>query len=71
MIAGTGIMKKINGKTMKDSDFRRWVQELWISNKEEHLTWNEKPYTIKEYWNKYKWWVRAQWRKRNGNFKIH
>jgi hypothetical protein len=56
---------------MKDSDFRRWVQELWLLNKDEHLTWNEKPYTIKEYWNKYKWWVRSQWRKRNGNFKIH
>jgi hypothetical protein len=52
---------------MKNSEFRRWVQELWMKNKDEHLTWNESPYTIKEYWEKYKWWIKLQWRKKNGS----
>jgi hypothetical protein len=51
--------------------FKFWVQELWQENCEEHLTYQEKPYTIKEYWEKYKWWLRREYRhqqrKENGN----
>jgi hypothetical protein len=43
-------------------NFRHWVQEIWMENSEEHLTYNENPYTIKQYWEKYKWWLRREYR---------
>lgn len=42
--------------------FRLWVQRIWIDNTEEHLTYGELPYTIQEYWAKYKWWLRREYR---------
>lgn len=42
--------------------FRLWVQEIWLENCEEHLTYKENPYTIKQYWEKYKWWLRREYR---------
>lgn len=44
------------------SAFRRWVQELWYENSEEHLTYGEDPYTIKQYWDRYKWWLKREYR---------
>ena len=44
------------------SAFRRWVQELWYQNCEEHLTYGENPYTIKQYWDKYKYWLKREFR---------
>jgi len=49
-------------KTKSLSKFRLWVQRIWIENSEEHLTYNENPYTIKQYWEKYKWWLRREYR---------
>jgi hypothetical protein len=42
--------------------FRLWVHKIWIENKEEHLTFNEDPYTMKQYWNNYKWWLKREYR---------
>jgi len=42
--------------------FRLWVQRIWFDNTEEHLTYGELPYTIQEYWAKYKWWLRREYR---------
>ena len=42
--------------------FRAWVHEIWRQNCEEHLTYGENPYTIKQYWEKYKWWLRREYR---------
>jgi hypothetical protein len=48
---------------LKDpSPFRLWVQRLWIQNCEEHLTFGEQPYKMKDYWNQYKWWIRREFR---------
>jgi hypothetical protein len=44
--------------------FRMWVDQLWRENVEEHLTFNEKPYNIQEYWNKYKWWLKREYKHR-------
>lgn len=55
---------------MKQSEFRRWIMELWLTNKEEHLTWGQEPYTINEYWTKHKWWCRSEWRKKYGPLKL-
>ena len=40
------------------SHFRMWVNNIWIQNCEEHLTYRENPYTIKEYWNRNKWFLK-------------
>jgi hypothetical protein len=42
--------------------FRLWVQRIWYENTEEHLTYGELPYTITEYWTRYKWWLRREYR---------
>ena len=47
---------------MKHTVFRNWVRELWLENCEEHLTYNEKPYKMKEYCEKYKWWLKREFR---------
>ena len=43
------------------SDFRHWVRNVWLENTEEHLQFNELPYTMQEYWNKYKWWLKREY----------
>ena len=47
---------------MKTSTFRMWVQEIWYKNTEEHLTFGEDPYTIKQYWDTYKWWLKREYK---------
>lgn len=47
---------------MKNSAFRIWVQNIWTDNTEEHLTFHEKPYTINEYWDKYKYWLKREFK---------
>ena len=42
--------------------FRLWVQQVWYENCEEHLTYGEDPYKLQEYWNKYKWWLKREYR---------
>ena len=44
------------------SEFRMWVHQLWVDNVEEHLTYGEKPYNIKEYWDTYKWWLKREYK---------
>jgi hypothetical protein len=47
---------------MQPSKFRLWVQKIWYENSEEHLTFNENPYTIKEYWERYKYWLKREFK---------
>jgi len=49
---------------MTATRFRLWVQDVWHQNCEEHLTFGEQPYKIQEYWTKYKWWLRREYRHR-------
>ena len=44
------------------SAFRHWVNELWLDNCEEHLTFGEDPYTIKQYWDRYKYWLKREFK---------
>lgn len=46
----------------KFTPFRNWVRETWLENCEEHLTYSEDPYTIKQYWDKYKWWLKREFK---------
>jgi len=38
-----------------------WVQNLWIENCEERLIYNQNPLQMKEYWKRYKWWVKREY----------
>jgi len=44
------------------SPFRLWVQNLWLENCEERLIYKENPDTIQQYWSKYKWWIKREYR---------
>jgi hypothetical protein len=32
-----------------------------MENREEHLTFNETPFTIKQYWNQHKYWLKRKY----------
>jgi hypothetical protein len=49
---------------MKISGFRTWVRELWYENCEEHFQDNIPKYTHEEYFQKFKWWLRREYRHR-------
>lgn len=44
------------------SPFRHWVQELWLENREERLLYGEEPATIKQYWERYKFWLKREYK---------
>jgi hypothetical protein len=44
------------------SAFRMWVNNTWVKNTEERLIYRQEPYTIKEYWTTFKWWLKSQYR---------
>lgn len=50
----------------KHSQFRHWVQEIWMENCEEKLTYGEDPVTIKTYWDKYKYWLKREYKHQKG-----
>ena len=51
----------------RPTTFRLWVTEIWRDNCDERLVYDEQLYNIKEYWDKYKWWLRREYRYKNGN----
>ena len=44
------------------SPFRIWVQNLWMENREERLTFGDDPVTIQQYWKTYKWWIKREYK---------
>jgi hypothetical protein len=44
------------------SAFRMWVNNNWVQNTEERLIYGEKPYSMKEYWSNFKWWLKLRYR---------
>ena len=44
------------------SDFRRWVEEIWRENCEERREWKDDQQSITEYFSRYKWWLRREFR---------
>ncbi len=47
---------------MKSSNFRNWVRNIWIENSEERNQYRELPYSIQEYWAKYKYWLKREYK---------
>jgi hypothetical protein len=46
----------------RTSAFRHWVNELWMENREERLLYGEEPATITQYWERYKFWLKREYK---------
>jgi hypothetical protein len=53
-----------NDQKHRTSAFRHWVNEIWMENREERLIYGEEPATIKQYWDRYKYWLKREYRHR-------
>jgi hypothetical protein len=47
-------------------NFRDWLREVWYEHVDEEITWTGKhpTYTYKDYFGKYKWWLRREYKHR-------
>ena len=54
-----------NKKNQKS--FRHWCNEMWYQHREELLSIGERniDYDMQYYFNKYKWWLRDQYKNNN------
>lgn len=41
--------------------FRQWVHELWLQNCDELFEFRQMPYDQKEYFGKYKYWLKREY----------
>ena len=54
-----------NGEhNMKNGEFRKWVEDIWQENQEERLVWQDDAIDIQTYFEKYKWWLKREYRYR-------
>lgn len=49
---------------MKFSKFRAWTHQLWVENCEEHFAHAEPILDAKEYFQRYKFWLKREFRYR-------
>ena len=42
--------------------FREWLQDLWRENCDENDGWGQPRVTLQEYFTRYKWWLRREYR---------
>jgi hypothetical protein len=48
---------------MKDAKpFRTWVNDIWRENRAEYEMFNQKGYSLEEYFNRYKYWLKREYR---------
>ena len=47
---------------LKFSPFRNWVRNLWLENCDEHLDANLPKYSDEEYFQKFKWWLKREYK---------
>ena len=47
---------------MENSRFRNWLRNIWLDNCSEHDSYRELPYSMKEYFDKYKWWLKREYK---------
>jgi hypothetical protein len=47
--------------------FRRWLQEMWMRHREECYEWHTVPEkNLAEYFAKYKYWLKREYRHQQG-----
>jgi hypothetical protein len=44
------------------TSFRIWVNKIWFENKDEHSVFNQPGYSLEEYFNRYKYWLKREYR---------
>lgn len=46
--------------------FKTWIHNIWFEHCEEFEGWNHRlpDYSPQDYFNKYKWWLRREYRHR-------
>lgn len=49
-----------------NSQFRNWVRKIWLENSEERQTYRDLPYTMQEYWARYKYWLKREYQYQQG-----
>ena len=47
---------------MRHSAFRNWVRDIWLQNCDEHRDYKELPYSQEEYWERYKYWLKREYK---------
>lgn len=47
---------------MTTNSFRRWVHEMWLQNKDELFEFRQQPYDQEEYFSKYKYWLKREFK---------
>ena len=47
---------------MKNSNFRYWLEQMWRENRSEREFFNEQPQSLTEYFNKYKYWLKREFK---------
>jgi hypothetical protein len=47
------------------SAFRLWVQNIWYENCREYEGYGQTPMPVAVYWNKYKWWLKREYQRKN------
>lgn len=47
---------------MKNSEFRNWIRNIWFENSLEREEYRELPYSMKEYWDRYKYWLKREYK---------
>jgi hypothetical protein len=50
---------------MKNTEFRSWLRQLWQENCRERDAFNERPLSQQEYFNKFKYWLKREFRHQN------
>ena len=50
---------------MKESAFRKWLREIWAENCTERMEYKELPYSMQEYFQKYKYWLKREFKHQN------
>lgn len=46
--------------------FRDWVRIIWLENVSEHEAYGELPLSDKDYWQRYKWWLKREYQFQQG-----
>jgi hypothetical protein len=52
---------------MKKSNFRLWVENIWRENCRECSAWSDIELPLDVYFNRYKWWLKREYRHQLNN----
>lgn len=53
----------------KKSEFRDWLNEIWKANADERHNMGFNSITLKEYFNRYKYWLKREYKFQRGSSK--